>query len=116
MAIDAEIALPDLSPDLLAELEQLAPHGYGNPPPVFALREARLAASPRLIQNKHLKMKLTQGGHTLEAIGWRLGHLIERLDPAHPLVDVVFQPGWNHFQGQTTLRLELLDFRCAGKL
>ena len=39
----------------------LEPYGMGNPEPVFAARGAQLAAPPRILKDKHVKLKLRAG-------------------------------------------------------
>ena len=50
--LDAEISLSDLTPETVQDLERLAPHGYGNPRPVFGCRKVRLQGRPRLLKEK----------------------------------------------------------------
>jgi hypothetical protein len=40
----------------------LEPFGVGNPEPVFAARAVRLTAPPRILKEKHVKLKLRAGG------------------------------------------------------
>ena len=55
---DAELALEQVTPELFNLLQRLEPFGVGNPQPVFAARAVRLMASPRIIKDKHVKLKL----------------------------------------------------------
>ncbi len=55
---DAELALDQITPELFNLLQRLEPFGVGNPQPVFAARSVRLMASPRIIKDKHVKLKL----------------------------------------------------------
>jgi single-stranded-DNA-specific exonuclease len=55
---DAELSLDQVTPELFNLLERLEPFGVGNPQPVFAARSVRLMASPRIIKDKHVKMKV----------------------------------------------------------
>ena len=55
---DAELALDQVTPELFNLLQRLEPFGVGNPQPVFAARSVRLMASPRIIKDKHVKLKL----------------------------------------------------------
>jgi single-stranded-DNA-specific exonuclease len=55
---DAELALDEVSPELFRALQRLEPFGVGNPEPVFAARGVRLTAPPRVIKDKHVKLKL----------------------------------------------------------
>jgi single-stranded-DNA-specific exonuclease len=55
---DAELALDQVTPELFKLLQRLEPFGVGNPQPVFAARSVRLMASPRVMKDKHVKLKL----------------------------------------------------------
>ena len=56
--LDAELDLSEITPDLFHALELLEPYGMGNPEPVFAARGVQLAAPPRILKDKHIKLKL----------------------------------------------------------
>jgi single-stranded-DNA-specific exonuclease len=56
--VDAELALDQVTPELFNLLQRLEPFGVGNPQPVFAARAVRLMASPRIMKDKHVKLKL----------------------------------------------------------
>ncbi len=56
---DAELSLDQVTPEFFNLLQRLEPFGVGNPQPVFAARAVRLTASPRIIKDKHVKLKLS---------------------------------------------------------
>ena len=56
--VDAELDLEQVTPDLFQALERLEPFGQGNPEPVFSARSVRLMAPPRILKDKHVKLKL----------------------------------------------------------
>jgi len=68
--LDAELNLDRVTPELFQVLQQLEPFGVGNPEPVFAARNVRLAAPPRVMKEKHVKLKLSAAADelTCEAI------------------------------------------------
>jgi len=84
---DAELTLADITPEFFAWLTRCAPFGIGNPEPIFITRNASLAAPIRLIQEKHVCLRLTQsvpeeanqGRHpvslAIPALGWSRGSL-----------------------------------------
>ena len=47
-----------MTPEFFNLLQRLEPFGVGNPQPVFTARAVRLMASPRIIKDKHVKLKL----------------------------------------------------------
>ncbi len=59
--IDAELDLEQVTPELFQALEQLEPFGQGNPEPVFSARAVRLMAPPKILKDKHVKLKLAAG-------------------------------------------------------
>lgn len=61
LALDGELSLMDVTPELFRALELLEPYGMGNPEPVFAARAAELVAPPGIIKDKHIKLKLRTG-------------------------------------------------------
>jgi single-stranded-DNA-specific exonuclease len=58
---DAELLLDQVTPEFFNLLQRLEPFGVGNPQPVFTARAVRLTASPRIIKDKHVKLKLSAG-------------------------------------------------------
>jgi single-stranded-DNA-specific exonuclease len=56
--LDAELPFDQVTPELFQALRRLEPFGMGNPEPVFAARNLRLLAPPRVMKEKHVKLKL----------------------------------------------------------
>jgi len=61
LEMDAELDLSEITPELFHALELLEPYGMGNPEPVFAARGLQLAAPPRILKEKHVKLKVRAG-------------------------------------------------------
>jgi single-stranded-DNA-specific exonuclease len=58
LMLDARMLLDEVTPQLFQALNLLEPFGQGNPEPVFAAGQVRLAAPPRILKDKHVKFKL----------------------------------------------------------
>jgi single-stranded-DNA-specific exonuclease len=58
--LDAELVLDQITPELFQSLRRLEPFGIGNPEPVFSTRNLRLTAPPRIIKEKHVKLRLAR--------------------------------------------------------
>src|SRR3989449_816348 len=56
--LDAALPLEHVTPELFQALCRLEPFGMGNPEPVFSACAVRMMAPPRLIKDKHVKLKL----------------------------------------------------------
>ena len=50
--------MDQVTPELFEVLRRLEPFGQGNPEPVFAARGVRMMAPPRVLKDKHVKLKL----------------------------------------------------------
>lgn len=114
LRVDVEIKLRDLKPDLLPYLDQMQPTGQDNPEPLFA------SCNLRVIQKKvvgsdesHLKMVVTDGLVTFDAIGFRLAHHLPKIKD---YVDVVYNFVRNTFNDRTTLQLLVRDIKPSSGL
>jgi single-stranded-DNA-specific exonuclease len=108
---DAEIPLSELKAELLQHLEYLQPTGYGNQEAVFVSRNVRVTNARTVgAEGKHLKLIVTDGRVTFDAIGFQLGTLLPHL----PLrVDVLYTFETNEFNGRKSLQLNLKDVKPA---
>ena len=61
LELDGELVLTDVTHELFQALELLEPYGMANPEPIFCARWTELAAPPRTLKEKHIKLKLRAG-------------------------------------------------------
>jgi single-stranded-DNA-specific exonuclease len=59
--VEAELHLDEITPDLFQVLRLLEPYGTGNHEPAFSARGVRLIAPPKILKDKHIKLKLKAG-------------------------------------------------------
>src|SRR5271169_1935151 len=59
--VEAELHLDEITPGLYQALQLLEPHGAGNHEPAFSARGVRLIAPPKILKDKHIKLKLKAG-------------------------------------------------------
>src|SRR6266851_586400 len=62
--VEAELSLDEITPGLYQALKLLEPHGAGNHEPAFSARGVRLIAPPKILKDKHIKLKLKAGDDT----------------------------------------------------
>jgi single-stranded-DNA-specific exonuclease len=103
---DAELTPREISEDLPLELERMKPFGMGNPEPVFLLRGVEVR-DVRILKGGHLKLKVTGGGRSFDAIGFGLADK----GVTGGRVDLLFSPGINEWNGKRSLQLTLKDVR-----
>ncbi len=112
LTADLEVPLTDLRSDLLKHLEYLQPTGYGNPEAVFVTRNLQVKNARTVgAESKHLKLTVSDGRLTFDAIGFRLGHLLGDLTER---VDLLYTFESNEYNGRSSLQLNLKDVKPAG--
>ena len=89
-------------------LDRLEPYGTGNPRPVFCLTGVQVLARSLVGAGRHLKLKLSKRGVTLDAIFFSAGDI---LPEAGSRVDVAFYPQINEYRGNRTVQLHVVDLR-----
>ena len=109
----AEVELAGLDTALCEHLKRLEPHGVGNPAPVLAARSLRICAPPRLLKERHLKFRVSQGRRVLDALAWNWGPRAAEWS-AGQAVDAAFTLDDNDYLGVRTVQLELKDLRRPG--
>ncbi len=138
LEFDGELTMEQVTPRLWEQLRALQPFGMGNPEPVFMAHGVTVMGEPKVMREKHLKLKLRRyesatlvgaGGYAakdaapaagalargVDALGWRMAHRLE----AEPLsggeaVDVLFRIEQNtHKDFGGGLQLVLSDYRRA---
>ncbi len=124
LEFDGELNMEQVTPRFWESLRALQPFGMSNPEPVFVARGVTLMGEPKVMREKHMKLKLRRyessaqaGAMTrgLDALGWRMAHRLE----AQPVsggdtLDVLFRIEQNtHPDFGGGLQLVLSDFRRA---
>ena len=113
ISADAEIYLADLKYELLEQLEWMQPTGYGNPRPIFVTRDVKVINSRTVgSENTHLKLTVSDGWLSFDAIAFRLGHWIQKMPKR---IDLMYAFESNEYRGQSTLQLNVRDLRPAGE-
>jgi single-stranded-DNA-specific exonuclease len=112
LSIDAEIGLDDLSDEFLHELERLEPFGEGNPQPVFSSRGLVVKSAPSIVGRDTLKLWLSDGVRTYQAIGFGMGKYMDLVSTADA-IDVAYGLSFDRWQGSKNIQLNLKDIRVS---
>ncbi len=119
---DDELALEAIDQPLWASLQKLEPYGVGNPLPVFVSRQARLVQPPKVLKEKHIKLRVIpesnngrwQKAH--EAVGWRMaGRSAEEALALGDVLNIAFTLDYNDHPDFGGLQLTLVDFARSGE-
>ena len=109
---DAEAPLSDMNADLLRYLDYLEPTGYGNPGAVFVSRRVRVVNHRAVgADAKHLKLTVSDGKVTFDAIAFRLGDWAGKLPER---IDLIYTLETNEYNGRTILQLNVKDIKPSG--
>ena len=131
---DGDLPLSDATPELYASLLKMEPFGMGNPEPVFAAGGARVLQPPKILKEKHVRLRLSQNGvargsdpgahaegaiptnrawqRGLNAVGWRMAELVQAQSMlAGDVVDIAFTLEHNDHPDFGGLELRLRDIR-----
>ena len=106
---DLEMRLPELTLEFLDSLECMQPMGQGNTVPVYLLRGVTVTNARTMgANNAHLRMQISQDGCIMDAaafkMGWRAGQAVG-------LMDMLVTIDRNEWQGRTSLRLYVKQFK-----
>lgn len=110
--IDAVAEADDLTPGTIDQLDTLSPHGPANPKPVLALEDYQLMDPPRVLKQRHLKLKLVgPQGQALAAIGWNMADRLTEIPASGGAITLAGTPFINNWNGRTSVEFEIKDFR-----
>lgn len=112
LRLDAEVGLDEITLESLASLNRLRPVGQGNPDIQFIARNLNHQRPLQRVgsDKQHVKMWLSDGGTTHEAVWWRAGQ--ESLPVGK--FDLAFSPKTEFYNGRRTVQLKVLDW-CAAQ-
>ncbi len=107
--IDAELTLGQANRELVEALNLLEPTGEANPLPVFLTRGLEVVERATVgAEARHLKLTLSDGDSTIEAIAYRWGDAIGDLPDR---LDVAYHLEVNEWNGQQRLQLNIQDMQ-----
>ncbi len=90
LELDGGVELSEVTPELLHSLRALEPFGVGNREPVFAAHAVRVLQSPKVLKEKHVKLRVAESTadgkvkRPFDALGWRM---------AEPVIAMNLLPG-----------------------
>jgi single-stranded-DNA-specific exonuclease len=105
------VNLVDLHPDLLKYIDDLGPLGIGNPTPLFIGKNVKSLRTRKIGTNgDHLKMTVSDGTISFDAIAFRYGPYFEKIISAET-IDILFSYDLNSFNGRKFLQLNIRDIK-----
>jgi single-stranded-DNA-specific exonuclease len=112
--VDGGVRLSDLTHAALQELAYLAPHGNGNPEPVFVLENMDVVGEPRVLGNagRHLTFHVREDSAVRRAIAFGQGDLHSRIRRGSR-VSLLLEPRLRSWQGRSDIELNVREIRIV---
>jgi single-stranded-DNA-specific exonuclease len=96
--------------ETVADLSRLEPFGPGNPTPVFETYGAQIVQAPRVLKDKHLKLRVQQSSRWLDCVWWGAGARAQDVFLGDR-VSLAFTLSENTYNGNTQAQLTLKDLK-----
>lgn len=107
--IDLSVPLKEVNLSVIEEMEELAPYGVSNPTPKVLFEDVNLSQMKRIgSAENHLKMLVEQEGHSIDCIGFHLGHVFSHISMSSK-VSAVGTLSINEWNGHSKPQLQLED-------
>ena len=107
--LDHELAFTEIDLGFLQWHEMLQPFGNGNPQPLLLAREVEPVAPPRVVNEKHLILRLRQGNRHRRAIYF--DGAANQLPPTP--WDIAFRIRADEYEGETLVAMQIEAVRSA---
>lgn len=109
--IDAELPIPKLTPTIIKdELTRLEPYGADNPEPIFMVQNLMLIDQPKLMKEKHLKLRLNSPENIkITAMGYNWVNKYNEFPTYGQTYKIAFYPKLNYYQGMESIELQIKD-------
>lgn len=112
---DAVLPLEEVHETLYAWLKKLEPCGMDNEEPIFITRNLRIAAPPRVMKEKHIRLRLeSEAGTAISAVGWNCTERFQGLQlQQESRIDLAYKIRKNTHPDFGGIELEIADLRPA---
>ena len=107
--IDVDIAMSELTMELVEQLALLEPHGLGNPRPSVALRGLSMKGIPRIVgkTGAHLQVMVSDGQQSLKGIAFNRADMERELYDENARLDMVCRPFINVWRDMRSVELRV---------
>ena len=110
ISIASEVDFSYLLERFVRLVKRMGPFGPGNMEPVFATRNV-VVKGAKILKEKHVRMELSQGEKTFEAIGFGLAE--KWMNAKTTKLHIAYQVDFKTWRGETYIQLKLKDIKNA---
>lgn len=111
--VDSELDLTEIKSSFVSNLKKFAPFGPENMMPIFLSRNVAEEGNGRVINDKHLKMRVlyrNKSCQSLDAIAFNLKDNFERISHGEDF-DILYHVEENTWNNTTTIQLNVKDIK-----
>lgn len=103
---DATVTLSQCTYHLYQFLTKMEPFGPGNMRPSFYVSGLKKRYEPRIVGSNHIRMMVSEGSASLDAVGFNFGHRLQEFKLAQTL-SMVFVLEENEWNGRKSLQMKI---------
>ncbi len=111
LIIDADVHLGECGRPLLDWIDRTAPHGLGNPEPLFQAANLIVDGVSTAGQGRHLRLQVRDATGSAQAIGFGLGDRADEVARARRC-SLAFALTRNEWMGETRVQLKVKGVHC----
>ena len=113
LSIDFKLDDKNFNLKTVEQFNLLEPFGAENRSPIFSLYNLHLEDKPKIMgsEKNHLKLLLTNGNKSFEAVGWNMAHYHNELIKPDQQITIAFRPEINFWNNQRKLQLVIEDIQ-----
>ncbi len=108
--ISALAELTEINHVFLDEITRLEPFGQGNPEPVLATLDAKVATDPQIVGGKHIKFNVGKDGYALNCIAFDKAEELGEVRRG-ALLDIAYKVKENNYMSKKQPQLVLQDVK-----
>jgi len=109
LTIDSFVGIEEIDESFLRKMASLAPHGMGNPSPLFVCKKTAIASAKAIGKEKrHLKLRVRHKEIAREVIAWNMGEQAAELT-VNDAIYIAFSPEFNEWQGRRDIQFKAED-------
>ena len=116
--LDASVSFSEIADGSVMEVLDLAPFGFGNPSPVFGVRDAEVYGPADIWNDRHVNVRLKQNGRILKLKGWHFAERISEIQAGSRIdAAICFEADpYSAARGYSPWCIELKDVRPSAGL
>lgn len=112
--IDTFLKGEEINEKTIEAISLLGPFGQANQNPLFYSHNVKNIIPPKIVGDKHLKLRLDIDGYVVDAIGFSMAEYFEKMNQRlNSTFSIAFLPYINDWMGNRKVEIEIKDIKLA---